>query len=218
MHGTMKRVGAAPPVRDGGTKRASSIMRLTKNSGNDRVIDERCETLNPPSSLDRAFRNRLQLRWFAGECAAWVTKKVELRGAPASLPQSIFIAGKPDSERHRVITGNCAFTTEGLGFTPGNQFSLSQSSEKPEESSILGSFFTSLWNTLPASAEQKTAFLSRLQELADSKAPSLMTCATRKARRSSAAKRTSRRSPSRKTLHGLSKPETLKTYWRRART
>ena len=60
-----------------------------------------------------------------------------------------------DSELHRVITGNCAFTTEGLGVTPGNQFSLIQCSEKPEESAILGSWFANLWNTLPASDEQK---------------------------------------------------------------
>ncbi|MFZ3013861.1 MAG: hypothetical protein WA045_09155, partial [Nitrospira sp.] len=78
------------------------------------------------SETDRAFRNQLQLHWLARECAAWVKKKVDLRGAPAMLPQSILIAGKPDSELHRVITGNCAFTTEGLGITPGNQFSLIQ--------------------------------------------------------------------------------------------
>ena len=126
------------------------------------------------SDNDRAFRNRLQLRWLARECAAWIKKKVELRGAPALLPQSILIAGKPESELHRVITGNCAFTTEGLGITPGNQFSLIQCSEQPEESAILGSWFTSLWNTLPASDQQKAAFLSRLQELADPKAPSLI--------------------------------------------
>ena len=193
-------------------------MKLIKNTGSDRVIDELRRTLAPPSSLDlaspafslfafeelrdllekldacrmvlpaingsdlgltgsdadRAFRNRLQLRWLARECGAWIKKKVELRGAPALLPQSILIAGKPESQLHRVITGNCAFTTEGLGVTPGNQFGLIQCSEKPEESAILGSWFASLWNTLPASDQQKAAFLSRLQELADPKAPSLV--------------------------------------------
>jgi superfamily II DNA or RNA helicase len=193
-------------------------MKLIKNTGSDRVIDELRRTLAPPSSLDlaspafslfafaelrellekldacrvvlpanngdelgltgsetdRAFRNRLQLRWLARECAAWIKKKVELRSAPALLPQSILIAGKQDSGLHRVITGNCAFTTEGLGITPGNQFSLIQCSEKPEESAILGSWFTGLWNTLPASDQQKTAFLSQLQELADPKTPSLI--------------------------------------------
>lgn len=105
-------------------------MKLIKNTGSDRVIDELRQTLAPPSSLDlasptfslfafaelrellekldacrvvlpatdghelgltgsekdRAFRNRLQLRWLARECAAWIIRKVELRNAPALLP------------------------------------------------------------------------------------------------------------------------------------
>ena len=123
---------------------------------------------------DRAFRNRLQIRWLARECAAWIRKKVELRAAPAMLPQSVLIVGKADTELQCVITGNCSFTTEGLGLTPGNQFSLIQCSERPEESAVLGSWFTSLWNTLPASDQHKAAFLSRLQNLVDPKAPSLI--------------------------------------------
>ena len=193
-------------------------MKLVKNAGTDRVIDELRRSLVPPSSLDlassefslfayaelrdlldklaacrivlpnadarelgltgsdadRAFRNRLQLRWVARECGAWLRRKAELRVAPGRLPQSILIGGVPTSENQRVITGSCAFTTEGLGITPGNQFGLIQCSEKPEESAVLGSWFTSLWGSLPASDQQKTAFLGRLQELADSKAPSLV--------------------------------------------
>ena len=193
-------------------------MKLVKNTGTDRVIDELRRSLVAPSCLDfassefslfayaelrdlldkldacrivlpnaeseelgltgsnadRAFRNRLQLRWLARECGTWIGRKAELRIAPGRLPQSILIGGVPESEKQRVITGNCAFTTEGLGITPGNQFGLIQCSEKPEESAVLGSWFTSLWNALPASDQQKTAFLSLLQELADSKAPSLV--------------------------------------------
>src|ERR1035437_9872086 len=193
-------------------------MKLVKNTGADRVIDELRRSLLPPSFLDlasaefslfayaelrdllekleacriilpnaereelgltgsnadRAFRNRLQLRWLARECGTWIRRKAELRIAPGRLPQSILIGGVPESEKQRVITGNCAFTTEGLGITPGNQFGLIQCSEKPEESAVLGSWFTSLWSALPASDQQKTAFLSLLQELADSKAPSLV--------------------------------------------
>ena len=151
-------------------------MRLVKNTGTDRVIDELRRSLLPPSSLDlassefslfayaelrelldkldacrivlpnsggeelgltgsnadRAFRNRLQLRWLARECGAWIRKKAELRIAPGRLPQSILIGGVSASEKRRVITGNCAFTTEGLGITPGNQLGLIQCSEKPE--------------------------------------------------------------------------------------
>jgi len=193
-------------------------MKLVKNTGTDRVIDELRRSLVAPSCLDfassefslfayaelrdlldkldacrivlpnaeseelgltgsnadRAFRNRLQLRWLARECGTWIRRKAELRIAPGRLPQSILIGGVPESEKQRVITGNCAFTTEGLGITPGNQFGLIQCSEKPEESAVLGSWFTSLWSALSASDQQKTAFLSLLQELADSKAPSLV--------------------------------------------
>jgi superfamily II DNA or RNA helicase len=193
-------------------------MKLIKNTGNDRVIDELRQALAPQSAFalaspafslfafaelrevlekldacrvvipevngtdlgltgsdnDRAFRNRLQVRWLARECAAWVRKKVELRAAPALLPQSILIVGKPDSELQRVITGNCPFTTEGLGLTPGNQFSLIQCSEQPEESAVLGAWFTSLWNTLPGAEQHKAAFLARLQSLVDPKPPSLI--------------------------------------------
>jgi hypothetical protein len=193
-------------------------VKLIKNTGNDRVIDELRRALVSRSSLDiaspafsvfafaelrdllekldncrivlpaikggdlgltgsesdRTFRNRLQLRWLARECADWVKKKTEVRGAPSLLPQSILIAGKQDSNLFRVVTGNCAFTTEGLGITPGNQFGLIQCSEQPEESAILGSWFASLWNTLPTSDQHKVVFLSYLQELADPKAPSLI--------------------------------------------
>src|ERR1039458_2257877 len=193
-------------------------MKLIKNTGSDRVIDELRRALAPPSSLDlasssfslfafaelrdllekldacrvvlpatsggelgltgsdadRSFRNRLELRWLARECGTWISRKAEVRGASALLPQSMLIAGKPESETQRVITGNCPFTTEGLGVTPGNQFSLIQSSEKAEESALLGAWFMSLWNTLPSSDHQKAALLSLLQELAEPKAPSLI--------------------------------------------
>ncbi|MGH9351683.1 MAG: helicase, partial [Terriglobia bacterium] len=193
-------------------------MRLIKNTGNDRVIDELRQSLPSQSSLDvaspafslfafaelrqlleklaacrvvlpsakdgdlglsgadadRPFRNRLQLRWLARECARWIEKRADLRGAPSSLPQSILIAGTPEPGPQRVITGNCAFTTEGLGITPGNQFGLIQCSEGADESAVLGSWFTTLWNSLPAAGEQKATMLARLQEIAEPKSPSLI--------------------------------------------
>ena len=64
------------------------------------------------TDADRAFRNRLQVRWLARECARWIQKQVEVRGAPASLPQSILIAGKRESDLHRVITGKSDLSPE----------------------------------------------------------------------------------------------------------
>ena len=126
------------------------------------------------SSSDRPFRNRLQARWLARQCHQWVETLAEVRTLPGIMPQSTLIAGRLDSSLTRVITGNCAFTTEGLGITPGNQFSLIQSSESPEECSLLGSWFTALWNGLPASPEAKRSLLARLAQLFEHKEPSLI--------------------------------------------
>jgi len=68
---------------------------------------------------DRAYRNRLVGRWLAKQCAAWLEAEVDVKNAPAGLPQATLIAGNADGSPIRVITGNCPFTTEGLGITPG---------------------------------------------------------------------------------------------------
>lgn len=190
-------------------------MKLIKNTGSDRVIDELRASLKPQSNLDiaspafslfafaevkelleklqacrlvlpvhsrddlwlmgsaadRSFRNRLQVRWLANSCKTWIEKKVEVRGATAPLPQSTIIAGLLEATQQRIITGSCPFTTDGLGLTPGNQFSLIQCAEGPEESSILGSWFAALWNSLPTTSEAKAFLLATLQDLAQHRDP-----------------------------------------------
>jgi len=193
-------------------------MKLIKNTGSDRVVDELRQALAPPATLDvaspsfslfafaelrdllakldacrlvlssapdddlgltggaadRAARNTLQLPWLARECARWIQEKAELRGAPMALPQSLLSAGQPGTDRHRVISGTCPFTTEGLGTAPGGPFSLIQCSEKPEESALLGTWFSGLWGSLPSGDAHKAAFLRRLNELAEPKPPALV--------------------------------------------
>ena len=193
-------------------------LRLIKNSGNDRVVDELRQCLAPRSTFnvasaafslfafgelrellanvarcrlvlpdspeadlallggppDRPFRNRLAARWLAKRCADWLDKKAEVRRVAGVIPQATLIAGKPDGASERVITGNCAFTTDGLGITPGNQFGLIQCSESAQECAALGSWFSDLWNSLPASADGKNSLIARLRELSEDKAPSLI--------------------------------------------
>ena len=106
-------------------------MKLIRNSGNDRVVDELRECLIPRTTLDvaspefslfafgeirdcltalsrcrlvlpldeagdlsllgsaadRSFRNRLQTRWLAKQCAAWLDRKTEVRRVGGVLPQ-----------------------------------------------------------------------------------------------------------------------------------
>lgn len=193
-------------------------MKIIKNSGNERVIDELRKCLMEQSTLDiaspsfslfafgevrellhkldhcrlalpnvkagdlgivdaiadRSFRNRLQTRWLAKQCAEWIEKTTEIKRVPGFIPQATLITESSEKSFNRVITGNCSFSTEGLGITPGNQFGLIQLSESTEECALLGSWFTSLWDSLPATPEAKNDFLSMLRELVEHKEPSLV--------------------------------------------
>ncbi len=193
-------------------------MKLIKNKGSDRVIDELRKCLTPNDALDlaspqfslfafgeiqelltklaksrivlpnqkgtdlsilgnssdRPYRNLLTARYLAKQCSAWLEKNVEVRNVFETIPQATLIATGQDSTLNRVITGNCPFTTEGLGITPGNQFSLIQAAENAEECALLGAWFTGLWNSLPVSPEPKQELLRKLKELASHREPSLI--------------------------------------------
>ena len=193
-------------------------MRLIRNGGGDRVIDELRQCLQKESSLDvaspafslfafaelrdllaglgktrlalpspdesdwkllgdepdRAFRNRLQTRWLAKQCADWVSKKVEVKRASSSIPQSTMVVRSEAGLPRRVITGTSSFTTSGLGLTPNPEFSLIQSAESTDECSLLASWFDGLWSRLPATGDAKATLLARLSELAAHRQPSLI--------------------------------------------
>jgi hypothetical protein len=125
------------------------------------------------SEADRPFRNQLTARWLARCCADWINSRVEVRSAQSPLPQSSLIATDTDATLNRAITGHCPFTTDGLGLTPGNQFSLIQCSETSDECATLQTWFTALWESLPASPVSKQNLLAQLSTITEHKSPSL---------------------------------------------
>jgi len=193
-------------------------MKLIRNLGGDRVIDELRNTLVANSTLqtasplfslfafleskelldklasariilpsaknrdlgllgseeDRPYRNRLLSRWLAGKCSEWIQRNVEIREAPSSLPQCVLVTGHEQADHRRAILGNCPFTTDGLGLTSGNRFSLVQSTESEEEWKLYSEWFSQLWESLPNTPQLKERFLQELQLLIDHKAPSLI--------------------------------------------
>lgn len=126
------------------------------------------------SEAERPFRNRLYSRWLAKQSKTWLDQKAEIRGANTNLPQSAIIVDHTEAQHRRAITGSCSFSMDGLGFTPGNQFGLIQSAQTPEEWAMINDWFSSIWNSLPASPDAKSAITSQLQEMVDHKAPSLV--------------------------------------------
>ena len=191
-------------------------MKLIKNSGNDRVIDElrtalmagtvmnvvassislhafgelakplanvaRCRLVMPEGAIadagllggesERPFRNRLGTRALALQFGNWLEEKVEARATAKALPQS-FVA-LSNGTNQRVITGNCPFTTDGLGLTPSDQLALIQCAETTDESATLGAWFDQLWASLPESNAAKAQLLEKLNALAAHKAPNLV--------------------------------------------
>ena len=125
------------------------------------------------SESDRPFRNQLTARWLARRCADWINSRAEVRSAQSPLPQSSLITTDADTALSRAITGHCPFTTDGLGLTPGNQFSLIQCSETPDECATLHTWFSALWESLSASPTSKQNLLVQLSSITEHKSPSL---------------------------------------------
>lgn len=126
------------------------------------------------TSDDRSFRNQLSAQKLARDLAEWLCKSVDVKAAPGPLPQATLVAKDGEGTPSKVISGNCPLTTDGLGITPANQFSLVQATETPEESQLFAGWFTQMWNALPASADGKAALLTQLDQLTAKREPSLI--------------------------------------------
>lgn len=118
---------------------------------------ERVQLILPPDDTpleflgaegDRSARNRLQARWLANQCAKWISEKVELRRALGSVPQGTVVMRKPGATPEQVVLGSFAFSTAGLGLTPGNPLSLIQASESVDEAAQLYQWFEQQWMSL----------------------------------------------------------------------
>jgi len=136
---------------------------------------DRCRLLLPPAATDlallgtdadRASRNRLQARWLARRLADWIESKAELRRATGPVPQGALVLRDSESHPLQVLLGSLAFSTDGLGLTPGNPMNLIQASENPEEAASLSQWFDTQWASLPAGTGAKAEWIATLRSLA----------------------------------------------------
>ena len=123
------------------------------------------------SVADRAARNRLQGRWLAGCCAEWIDNGVEVRRTHGPIPQGAVVLHNGDGQPRQSVLGSFSFSTEGIGFAPGNPMNLIQATETNEECERLSEWFEGQWSTLKADRTAKTDLLDRLRSLAAHRAP-----------------------------------------------
>jgi SNF2 family DNA or RNA helicase len=126
------------------------------------------------TEADRAARNRLQTRWIAKCFADWVERSTDTRRARGAVPQGAVVLRDNEGNPEQVILGSFSFTSEGLGITPGNPLSLIQSSESPEESQLLCSWFDAQWAALNPKAEHKQNLVSSVRSLYEHRPPYLV--------------------------------------------
>ncbi|MDS4015591.1 MAG: SNF2-related protein, partial [Candidatus Accumulibacter sp.] len=123
---------------------------------------------------DRTERNRLQTRWLARQLAQWLQHKTEIRRAVGAVPQGAFVLRDGDGRPRQALLGSLAFSTDGLGLTPGNPLSLIQASETPEEAHLLSQWFDAQWSSISPDATAKNALIGDLEALAAHREPFLV--------------------------------------------
>ena len=123
------------------------------------------------SNSDRASRNQLRTRWLAKRFAEWLAAKAEVRRAVGAVPQSALVVRDAQDRPQQVVLGSFAFSTEGLGTTPGNPLSLIQASETTEESQLLSQWFDVQWAALQAQPEAKRRLVDHFESLAAHRDP-----------------------------------------------
>ena len=109
-------------------------------------VHEQLELLG--TKADRAARNKLQAPWLARKFAAWLDVKAQVRHASGAIPQGTVVLRDDQGTAQQAVLGSSAFSTEGLGITPGNPLSLIQTSESPAEAQMLSQWFDMQWGAL----------------------------------------------------------------------
>jgi hypothetical protein len=144
---------------------------------------EGCRLILPPNgsdlailgtAADRPVRNRLQARWLAKCLLQWIERHAEVRRTLGPVPQGAFVLRNSDGEPVQVLLGSLAFTTDGLGLTPGNPMNLIQASENAEEAALLSQWFDMQWAALDANFVAKQILIDNWKELAGNRAPLLI--------------------------------------------
>jgi len=141
---------------------------------------ERVQLILPPTDEgldflggegDRLARNRLQSKWLANQCAKWLGGTVELRRAHGRVPQGAAVMRAPDGMAGQAVLGSFAFSTDGLGLTPGNPLNLIQASETAEESAQLARWLDQQWAALQVQPDSRLALIKTLQDMGQHRAP-----------------------------------------------
>ena len=120
---------------------------------------------------DRPARNRLQGHWLAGKLAKWVASQTEVRRAASPIPQGSLVVRDGNGEALAGASGSIAFSTDGLGLTPGNSLAIICAAETAPEPALLAAWFEQQWTALPPDPHAKEGLIRELRRVSEHRAP-----------------------------------------------
>lgn len=139
------------------------------------------DSLDPSKTAKKAFHlfedqiqlaNKLEHKRIARECAAWITKRVEIR----SVKRAGLLHGKmyhiSKGEVEHAILGSSNFTAHGLGLgESNNNIELNLIVNDARDRADLKAWFEDLWNNTDLTEDVKDQVLAYLAQLYQNHAP-----------------------------------------------
>lgn len=114
------------------------------------------------NEADRATRNKLVTPWIASEFTSWLRQQADAYEASVGVPQAAAVLRDGSGTATHALLGAFAFTTDGLGLTPGNPLSLIQCSDAPSEAVAIAEWFDAQWATLAGQPQNKQRLIDLL--------------------------------------------------------
>ncbi len=119
-------------------------------------------------SFEQRFKNQLNQKSIARECARWIEKKVSVK-ATSMANQNLFHVTKPGKDSV-AIQGSSQLTSTGLGYSKSDQFDMNMCLTDSGSTQGMLEWFDAIWES-PAAAEAKDFLLSQLNKLTQDQSP-----------------------------------------------
>lgn len=111
------------------------------------------------------LRNEMKQAAIARECAAWLSKKAEVKSLKESNPAQPRLVYIENSDENLSINGTVDFTSDGLGITPSSRLDSNMCLYGKEYTIAFLQSFNDLWNDETAVEDVKQKVLEQMQVL-----------------------------------------------------
>lgn len=121
--------------------------------------------------FERKFRNRLDSKKIAKECANWISKKVDIKSMVSSNGPASNLTHIENPNSSIAIQGSSEFTAPGLGFSESSTYDMNTCLTDSENTIELLNWFNSIWENKDTGKNVKDDLLKELAILSSDKSP-----------------------------------------------